>query len=105
MCHQVEDVDRPGRCIQALGFRVIERLLICGGLPCYDPEPRIIQSIKLDVGTHGRSERSEADLTVKKAFEDLFDQLARLGNGYVGIEVRHGLPVRLVMERSFKELV
>src|SRR5262249_38711485 len=34
--------------IQELGLGVIERLLIRGGAPCYEPEPRIVQEIKLD---------------------------------------------------------
>jgi hypothetical protein len=91
--------------IQALGFGVIERLLIRGGLPCYEPEPRIVQSIKLDSERQCQSERRDADLTLKREFDHLFERLARLGDGLVDIEVRHGLPTRLVMERSFKELV
>jgi len=46
-----------------------------------------------------------ADLILKKEFENLFEQLSRLGNGFVDIEVRHRLPSRLVLERRYKELL
>jgi hypothetical protein len=91
--------------IEALGFGMIERLWICGGLPCFEPEPRIIQSIKLDSEGRLQPERSDADLTLKKGFESLFDGLLQLRDGVVNIEVRHGLPARLVVERGYKELL
>jgi hypothetical protein len=34
--------------IESLGFGSIERLSVRDGLPCYEPEPRIVQAIKLD---------------------------------------------------------
>jgi hypothetical protein len=91
--------------IQALGFGVIERLLIRGGFPCYEPEPRIVQAIKLDSETERQPDRSRTDLTLKREFESLFDQLGRLCDGIVDIEVRHSLPVRLVLERRYQELL
>lgn len=91
--------------IEALGFGVIERLLVRDGLPCYESEPRIVQTIKLASEPERQPDRSFADLTLKKEFESLFDQLARLRNGVVDIEVRHNAPVRLVLERRCKELL
>jgi len=85
--------------IEALGFGVIERLAIRGGLPCYEPGPRIIQTIKLDSEPERQSDGGHADLTLKKEFESLFNQLSRLHDGVVDIEVRHSLPFRLVLER------
>jgi hypothetical protein len=90
--------------IEALGFGVIERLSVRGGLPSYDPEPRIVQTIKLDLAPEYRSHR-DADLTLKKEFEILFQQLGGLRDGVVDVEVRHGLPARLVLERRYKELL
>ena len=100
----------PGQCrvvdiIQALGFGVIERLVVCGGMPCYGPEPRIVQAIKLDSEPGRQLDRSSGDLTLKTQFENLFEQLSRLGEGVVDIEVRHSLPFRLVLERRYKELL
>ena len=54
--------------IEALGFGTIQRLLIRGGLPCCDPEPRIVQSIKLGSEPEQQPDRSCADLTLKKEF-------------------------------------
>ena len=91
--------------IEALGFGVIERLLIRGGLPCYEPEPRIVQAIKLDSEPERQPDRGHANLTLKKEFESLFDRLSRLDDATVDIEVRHSAPFRLVLERRCKELL
>jgi len=91
--------------IEALDFGVIERLLILGGLPFLEPEPRIVQAVKLDSKPTLQSDRICADLILKKEFENLFEQLSRFGNGFVDIEVRHRLPSRLVLERRYKELL
>ena len=91
--------------IQSLGFGSIEHLCIRAGLPCYEPEPRIVQVIKLDSRLEQQLDRGHADLTLKKEFESLFDQLSQLGDATVDIEVRHSLPFRLVLERSLEALV
>ena len=91
--------------IEALGFGVIEHLLIRGGLPCYEPEPRIVQAIKLDSEPERQPHDGQGDLTLKKEFESLFNQLSRLRDGIVDIEVRHSLPVRLVLERRVEALL
>jgi hypothetical protein len=97
--HQILEI------IDALAFGVIERLSICGGLPCTEPEPRIVQTIKFDSEPQRKPEPNHADLTLKREFERLFAQLARLGDGLVDIEVRHRLPFRLVVERRHEELL
>jgi hypothetical protein len=91
--------------IEALGFGVIERLLIRAGLPCYEPEPRIVQTIKFDSEHARQPDLGCSDLTLKKEFESLFEQLSRLREGIVDIEVRHNAPFRLVRERRYKELL
>ncbi len=90
--------------VEALGFGVIERLSIRGGLPWYDPEPRIVQTIKLGSGPERQPDRSDAALTLKREFESLFEQFDRVRNGIVDIEVRHSLPSKLVLERHYEEL-
>jgi len=91
--------------IEGLRFGAIENLLIRRGSPCYEPEPRIVQAVKLDAESEPAPDRSGASLTLGKGFQRLFDQLSRLGDGTVDLEVRHGLPLRLVLERRYKELV
>jgi hypothetical protein len=91
--------------IETLGFGVIERLWVRGGLPSYETEPRIVQTIKLDSEPGRQPDRGHAELTLKKTFENLFDELSRLRDGVVDIEVRHSAPFRLVLERRYQELL
>jgi hypothetical protein len=91
--------------IEALGFGAIEGLMVHAGLPCFEPEPRIVQAIKLDSAPERRHDRSIADLTLKIEFERLLQQLGQLREGIVDIEIRHGVPFRLVLKRHCKELL
>ena len=90
---------------ETLSFGVIEGLLIRGGLPYYVPEPVIVQEIKLNSKPPQQLAYDHANLTLKKEFESLFDQLTRLRDGVVDIEVQHGAPFKLVLERSYRELL
>jgi hypothetical protein len=99
------DQNRLVEMIQGLGFGVIKRLMIRGGLPCYDSQPCIIQEIKLDSECEPQPDRRCAELTLKAEFERLLDQLTRLDEGVVDIEVRHGAPFRLIVRRPYEELL
>ena len=89
--------------IEGLGFGRIERLQVhCGELFC-DSACRIVQEIKLGSVREHQSGPGKADLPLKKEFEDLFSELRRFRDGIVHIEVRHGLPFRLVLERRHTE--
>jgi hypothetical protein len=90
--------------IEALGFGVIERLSIRDGLPCFEPEPCIAQAINLDSTPEQQPSCRHADLTLKIEFERLFNQFDELQEGIVDIEVRHGVPFRLVLKRRHKDL-
>jgi hypothetical protein len=90
--------------IEALGFGTIERLLIRAGLPWYESAPRIVQTIKLDSDPEQQPDGRHTDLTLKREFETLFDQLSRLGDGIVDIEFRHSTPFRLVLDRRVDAL-
>src|SRR4051794_7213862 len=90
--------------IEALGFGQIESLVIREGLPVSEPAPRIVQSFKLDSPTNRVPTSQHPPATIKQEFRHLFDQLRRVRDGVVDIEVRHGLPFRLVASRSVKEL-
>ena len=52
--------------IESLGFGAIERLQIRDGLPCYAPEPRIVQTIKLDSESEQQPANVDGDLTLKR---------------------------------------
>jgi hypothetical protein len=99
------DQRRTVEIIEALGFGVIERLCIRGGLPCFEPEPRIVQTIKLDSPLEWQPDDGTVDSTLKKEFDTLFDRLSGLQDAVVDIEVRHSLPFRLVLERRLEALL
>ena len=79
-------------------FGSIERLSIRGGLAAYEPELRVIQTIKLDGETGRQMDCSCADLTLKKEFEALlFDHCIACRTASSIFEVRHSPSVRLVL--------
>jgi hypothetical protein len=90
--------------IETLGFGVLQGLSIRDGQPCFEPAPRIVQSVKLDSDAESRSECANPESALKKQFQVLFRHLNELREGTVDIEVCHGLPFRLVLERPFKEM-
>ena|ERR1700722_6124468 len=91
--------------IEALDFGSIESLVIRDGQPCFETEPRILQAIKLASEPQRTPNDGRADPTLKKEFENLFDQLSQVREGVVDIEVRHALPFRLVIVRRCAELL
>ena len=87
--------------MQQIGFGRVDDLVIRDGEPVFDPMPRIIRDIKLGADNVARPQPDFADFTLKSQVVELFEHLAELGNGTVqSIEVRHGLPFRLVIECS-----
>jgi hypothetical protein len=90
--------------IEELGFGRIEQLSIHDGEPCYDRSPRIVEEIKLGSMAERRPGCTTRGATLKKEFESLFNHLSGLSDGTVDIEIRHGLPFKLVLERCHKEL-
>jgi hypothetical protein len=99
------DQRRTVEIIEALGFGVIEHLSVRGGLPCYDREPHIVQEIKLSSAHGCELGDRDSDLSLKREFEGLFHHLAGLREGTVDIEVRHGVPFKLMLQRSYMELL
>ena len=90
--------------IEMLGFGRIDGLSIRNGQPCYDPPPQIHQEIKLGSEPEGRPNPSSGEFKLRREFENLFEQLGRLPDGRVDIEIRHSMPFRLVLERRYAEL-
>ena len=91
--------------IEGLGFGRIEQLSIRDGAPFYEPAPWIVQEIHLRSDHDRTADRSGTDHTIKKEFQSLFEQLSRLGDGIVDIDVRHGAPFRLVLVRHHEDLL
>jgi hypothetical protein len=87
--------------MQRLNFGRIEDLEIRKGEPVFNPAPRIIQDIKLGGENGPRPELDRSDFVLKSQVAEFFDYLSRLGDGLVeSIEVKHGLPFKLVIEMA-----
>lgn len=96
--------DLPTRCrrlvaaMQRLNFGVIESLPVRGGEPHLDPPVRLIREHKLGGENGPRPESSLEDFVLKAEVLELLAEIKRLGDGVIDrIEVRHGLPFRLVI--------
>lgn len=89
--------------MQQMYFGHIDGLVVLDGEPVFDPVPRIIRDIKLGGEDSSRPESNRADLLLKSQVIELFDHLTEIRNGKIeSIEVKHGLPFRLVVEQSIR---
>ena len=87
------------RLFQAINFGRVEELEIRDGEPEFSPAPRVFVELKLDAADGPRREAQLDRFPLRSQVERFFAQLARLNNGTVEvIEVRHGLPFRMVIE-------
>ena len=88
--------------MQQLYFGKIEDLMVRAGEPLFSPALRITQEIKLGGDAAERKQPRTDDFTLKRHATDLFDQFDLLPDGsFVTIEVRHGLPARLIVAPAF----
>jgi len=92
--------------MQALNFGRIEQLQIREGEPVFAAASRLIQDIKIGSAESGpRPELAHEDFPLKASVIELFEHFDRIWDGTVAVvEVRYGLPFRVVMERSCDEL-
>jgi hypothetical protein len=89
------------RLMQKINFGRIEGLQVRAGEPSFDPAPRVVQDIKLGGENGPRPELAHEDFSLRTQVSELFEHLSHLGDGSVAmIEVKHGLPFRLVIERT-----
>ncbi|MCC6366326.1 MAG: hypothetical protein IT165_22645 [Bryobacterales bacterium] len=87
------------RLFQAINFGRIEELEIRDGEPQFNPVPRVFVELKLDVDDSPRTESRLDRFRLRSQVERFFTQIGRLNQGTVEmIEVRHGLPFRMVIE-------
>ena len=87
--------------MQRLNFGRIENLAVRAGEPAFDPAPKIVRDIKIGGENGPRPELDRDDFALKTQVAELFDHLTQLGDGSIAmIEVKHGLPFRLVVEQS-----
>lgn len=85
--------------MSGLEFGVIEGLMVRGGEPVLDPPPTVIREIKFSE-TSSLSARSAhaSDFLLRKQVVELVVTFSALGDETIDrLEVRHGLPHRIVM--------
>ena len=86
--------------IERYRFSRIEHLEIRGGEPIFDPAPSVTEEIKFGAAEDAPPELSDGKFLCAPIAE-LFHHLKRLGDGRIAaIQIRHGLPFRLYVERS-----
>jgi hypothetical protein len=89
------------RLCQSINFGRIEDLEVRSGEPVFSPAPRVLSSVDLGSDEGSRPESDLGDFALPKETVRLMDRLSDLGHGTVAlIEVRAGLPRRLVIENN-----
>lgn len=87
--------------MQQLNFGRIEDLEIRSGEPLFNPAPRVVQDIKIGGENGPRPESLFPDFLLKNQVIELFEHFDRLCDATIAsIDVKHGLPFKLVVEQA-----
>jgi hypothetical protein len=93
--------ERLVRLMQELNFGQLQDLVVRNGQPVFDPPPRIVREVKFGGQNGPRPEVTKAEFALKTQIRELLAQLETLGNGVVQcLEVKHGLPFRMIVEEG-----
>jgi hypothetical protein len=93
------------RLCQRMNFGQIQNVRVQGGNPVFDPHPFVLIDERLDVTEEPRQETTLADFVLAAELRRLMARLDEIGNGTIErIEVRAGLPRRVVFESRLSEL-
>ncbi len=85
--------------LQRIDFGYIENLTMTNGEPTLDPLPRVVRDVKLSGRTGTRRTSAVGDFVLKAEVVELLRHLEEIRNGTVArLEVRHGLPFRILLE-------
>jgi hypothetical protein len=85
--------------LQNLNFGRIECLRVKAGEPIFEPEPRVIQKLKMGGDNTPRPEAALEDFWLKQQTVEMLTAIANLRDGEVlSIEVKHGLPFAIEIE-------
>lgn len=86
--------------MRQMWFGRIENLAVRNGEPSFDPAPRIIREVKFG-GENAPRPESNHDFALKSQVVELLDHLTEIGDGSVqSIEVKYGLPFRLIVQQT-----
>jgi hypothetical protein len=86
--------------MRGLNFGTIEDLEIRQGEPVFTPSPRVVRDIKLGGDNSPRQEQQGSDFLLKHQIVELCSLLDAIANSTICIEVKHGLPFRVLVEQS-----
>lgn len=93
------------RLLQSINFGHIEGLEVRCGEPVFSPAPTVLVEVKLDSESESRREANLADFELRAEVTRLMQQLDSLGDGAIDrIDVRYGVPRRVVIERPIREV-
>lgn len=85
--------------MQRIGFGRIEQLRVVAGEPTFTPMPTVVREVKFGGAPGGDAAARPVEFALKQDVVDLLAELRALGDGAtVSIEVRHGLPHRLLVQ-------
>jgi hypothetical protein len=89
------------RLLQRLNFGRVEGLLVRDGEPVWDSPPRVVREVKFGADNGPRPESKLRDFKTKSEVDELFRQLEAIGQGRIQVlEVKHGLPFRMIVEEE-----
>jgi hypothetical protein len=92
------------RLCQRLDYGQILDVLITGREPVFDPPPTLLLDIKLDADGRSRPELNLADFDLCEEVCRLLDRVDQMEKGRIQrIEVRAGIPRRILIEASVTE--
>jgi hypothetical protein len=92
------------RLFQSVNFGHILNVAIENGDPVYHPGPSVMLDVKLDADECERQEADLPDFALRDEVRRLMARLDQLKNGRIErIEVRSGIPRRVVIERRLTE--
>ena len=85
--------------MQRINFGKLTGLCIHKGEPHFDPPPLRVYELKFGGDNGPRPELSKTDYALKDQVHELFAMLEDIGDGVVSaIEIKHGLPFRMIVE-------
>ena len=84
--------------MQRIQFGRIESLQIADGQPVLDPLPRIVREIKFGSEVSPGVPADRSNSVPRRQVQELLDLMCEIENGVIDVlEVRHGLPFRVVL--------
>jgi hypothetical protein len=86
--------------------QILDLSIDAAGEPCFSPEPEVIVEVKLDGDPRPRAETELVDFVLREEVLRLLDQIDEMKAGHIQkIEIRAGLPKRLLIHASLREVI